>query len=153
MGPLKDKLYYDEIMKMFEIISLQISAIFWKCFKLGWRLNLDRCSTWEVCFAFYLDLSKGWSVSIFFNISNQFPRSIMSINIRHRAHWSKSVSQIFLKGGQKKTYQEMLGLRHMKKENQLQHEEHCSSVSARSALSWNTSQASLASPVFNKVIN
>ena len=41
MGPLKDKLYYDEIMKMFEIISLQISAIFWKCFKLGWPLNLE----------------------------------------------------------------------------------------------------------------
>ena len=73
----------------------------------------------------------------------------MSINNRHRAHWKKCLLfwydlkirtiffQIIIKGCRKTTYQEMLGLRHMKKEKK-NHYEHCSSVSARFDLSWNT---------------
>ena len=44
-----------------------------------------------------------------------------------------------LRGSQQKTYQEMFGLAHMQKEKENQ--EHCSSLSARSALSVNTSLA------------
>ena len=100
------------------------------------------CSTWDFCFVFCLNLSKGWS-----------------INIRHKAHWRKGVwdrsafsfvkwlnssstfSQIFFKGAQKKTYQKMLGLRYMRKEKEKKwkHYEHCSSASAWWTLIWNTS--------------
>ena len=46
-----------------------------------------------------------------------------------------------LTGSQQKTYQEMLGLTKTQKEKENQ--EHCSSLSARSALSVNTSLANL----------
>ena len=131
---------------------------FWKLRKsvFVYPLHLSRTPppppTWNFCFAFRLNLSKGSVMRLrflnFLRCIQPFPK------IKREKRWDcvtllvwygwkvlSILSQIFLTGSQKKTYQEMFGLAHMQKEKENQ--EHCSSLSARSALSVNTSLVNL----------